>query len=148
MITAVPGVVPWPEASRHLFPYTTSSLDVFRVQDWLVPPLQSQISVRVLLAVPAFGMSRQRLEAAPRSTPVLPLPLPPPPPGLVPVPQPHCRRSRPDWLVTVTDRLVPLPPRVVMAQEAFSQGPGPCVWVAFLTPVHRTEPMPRLRTVS
>ena len=57
-----------------------------------------------------------------------------PPPALLVRPQPYWSRSSPDWLVMLSERLVPLPFSDVIAQDAFSQGPGPSVWVACLTP--------------
>src|SRR5579884_1673190 len=104
------------------------------------------MSSSVPLFCDTLGTSRQRLDCTPRSTPVEPPP-PPPPPLLVRL-QPYWSRSRPDWLLTLSVRLVPLPLSVVSAQEAFSQGPGPCVWFACLTPTHRIVPMPWLRAVS
>src|SRR5947209_16990194 len=104
------------------------------------------MSSSVPLVVEAPGTSRHRLEPTPRRIPVVPPPLPPP--GLLFRLQPYCSRSRPDWLLILSERLVPLPPSDVSAQDALSQGPGPCVWVAALTPTHRIEPMLRLRTVS
>src|SRR5450631_873128 len=106
------------------------------------------MSSSVPLVVDAFGTSRHRFEPTPRRTPAVPPPPPPPPPPLLVRPQPYWSRSRPDWLVMLSERLVPLPFSDVIAHDAFSQGPGPTVWVACLTPVHRIEPMPRLRTVS
>src|SRR5450432_3660652 len=94
----------------------------------------------VPLAVAAPGTSRHRFEPTPRSTPAVPPPPPPPVP-----PQPYWSRSRPDWLVTLRERLVPLPLRMVIAQEEFSHGPGPVFWLDVLTPTHRIEPIPRLR---
>src|SRR5690348_2575826 len=143
--TLVPAAVAWPGTSRHLLPYTCRAPLDRRVHCWLVPPLQSQISTPVPLAVPRPVTSRQRPEPLPRSANE---PLPVPPPGLLVWPQPYCSRSSPDWLFSVSVRLVPLPFTVVMAQDALSHGPGPCVWLVSLTPVHSTVPIPWLRAVS
>ena len=53
--TAVPALVPWPRACRHLLPYTRSSPAVFGAKLWFAPPLQSQISAAVPLAWDAAG---------------------------------------------------------------------------------------------
>src|SRR3954466_15559524 len=59
MITAVPLVVPLPDASRHL-PSTVSCLPPVTVHRWLAAPLQSQICIWVPFAVDEFGSSRHR----------------------------------------------------------------------------------------
>ena len=75
--TRVPAEVAWPGTSRHLLPYTRSSLPDVWVHCWLAPPLQSQMSSSVPSLWLAFGTSRHRLEPTPRSTPPDP-PVPPP----------------------------------------------------------------------
>src|SRR4051794_32842874 len=65
MIAAVPLVVPRPEASRHLLPYTCSCLPDVYVHRWLVPPLQSHKAVCVPLVVEALGTSRHRPDWVP-----------------------------------------------------------------------------------
>src|SRR5256885_16243646 len=60
MMTAVPLVVPAPDASRHLLPYTVNALAVVYVQRWFVPPEQSHSCVWVPLVVVEFGTSIQR----------------------------------------------------------------------------------------
>src|SRR5689334_13398939 len=57
-------------ASRHLFPYTVSCRPAVAVQLWLAPPLQSQICTAVPSAWLCPLTSRQRLEPAPRISPV------------------------------------------------------------------------------
>src|SRR3954453_16854787 len=62
MITAVPLVVPWPFASRHLLPYTWNCLPVVYDHCWLVWPLQSHRLSCVPLLWDWLGTSRHRPE--------------------------------------------------------------------------------------
>src|ERR1700741_576037 len=65
MMAAVPLVVPWFEASRHLLPYTVSCRLAVCVHRWLVPPWQSQSCACVPLVVAEPGMSTHRPDAPP-----------------------------------------------------------------------------------
>src|SRR4051812_32124846 len=73
MITWVPLVVPRPEASRHLLPYTCRALPDVYVKRWLVWPLQSHSCTCVPLVVLEFGTSRQRPDCTPTTCDPVPV---------------------------------------------------------------------------
>src|SRR3954454_8330189 len=83
MMTGVPLLVPCPEASRHMLPYTCSCLLEVLVHAWLAWPLQSHSWTRVPPVWLELGTSTHRPDWAPR----IRLPCPPPPPPPPPPPE-------------------------------------------------------------